>query len=173
MKWAAIILGALVLLTLVTAVAGMLLPREHKATRKARFQQPVSKLWALLADPLSGAAWRSDLASVEMSPDQNGRTVWKEKWKDNTVVVMERTLFEPERKLQTRIASADLPFGGTWTFELTPAGDGCTLRITEDGFVSNPIFRFLARFVFGHTASMERVLQSLGTKFGEQITIEE
>ena len=68
---------------------------------------------------------------------------------------------------------SDLPFGGTWTFELSPQGKESELRITEDGFVSNTLFRFLARFVFGHTGSMEGFLRQLGAKFGEQTVVED
>jgi hypothetical protein len=77
----------------------------------------------------------------------------------------------PTRKLVSRIAGDNLPFGGTWTFEVTPAGDGATLRITERGWVSNPIFRFVLRFVLGYTSNLEMYLRSLGRKFGETAQI--
>ena len=173
MKWIAIVLAALVLLALAMALLGSLLPPDHTATRKARFRRKPSEVWAVVADPLNAATWRDDVVSVEKLPDQNGCAAWKEKWKDGKLIVMQRTLFEPERKLQTRIANTDLPFGGTWTFELSPQGEGSELRITEDGFVSNTLFRFLARFVFGHTSSMEAFLRHLGAKFGEQTVPEE
>ena len=60
-----------------------------------------------------------------------------------------------------RIADPDLPFGGTWTYELKPDGGGTQLVITERGEVYNPIFRFMSRFVFSHTATMERFVASL------------
>ena len=173
MKWMAIVIASLVLLALAMALVGSLLPREHTATRKARFRQRQGAVWAVLADPLRAASWRADVTGVEKLPDQNGRPAWREKWKDGKLVVMERTLFEPERKLQTRIANTDLPFGGTWTFELSPQGEECELRITEDGFVSNTLFRFLARFVFGHTGSMDGFLRQLGANFGEQTAVED
>ena len=173
MKWIAFAIGLLAFLGLAIAFLGSLLPREHSATRKARFKQEPGVVWALLADPLRAASWRADVMSVEPLPDQNGLTTWREKWKDGKLVVMERTLFEPERKLQTRIANTDPPFGGTWTFELSLRGEGSELRITEDGFVSNTLFRFLARFVFGYTSSMESFLRQLGAKFGEQTVVEE
>jgi hypothetical protein len=69
-----------------------------------------------------------------------------------------------------RIASDDLPFGGTWTYEIAAADGGATLRITEDGLVKNAFFRFMSRFIFGHTATMEQYLKDLGKKFGEEVT---
>jgi hypothetical protein len=74
----------------------------------------------------------------------------------------------PDRMLVGRIANTDLPFGGAWTYELTPAGEGLTtLRITEDGEVYNPIFRFVSRFVMGHEATMKQYLGAVGTRFAE------
>ena len=48
----------------------------------------------------------------------------------------------PPRRLVTRIADPNLPWGGTWTTEITPAPGGSVMRITEDGYVNNPLFRF-------------------------------
>ena len=68
----------------------------------------------------------------------------------------------------TRIADRSLPFGGTWTYEITAEAGGSALRITEEGEVYNVIFRFMARFVFGYTATMEGVLRDAGRRFGER-----
>jgi hypothetical protein len=69
----------------------------------------------------------------------------------------------PPRRFVGRIGPG-LPFGGTWTYEIEPAGAGSTLTITERGEIYNPIFRFMARFVFGHTATMEKYLEALRRK---------
>jgi len=54
-----------------------------------------------------------------------------------------------------------LPLGGKWTYELRPVQGGTTLRITEDGEVFNPIFRFMSRFVFTHHRTIDRYLGDL------------
>jgi hypothetical protein len=64
-----------------------------------------------------------------------------------------------------------LPFGGRWEFDITPAGaDASRVTITERGWVSNPIFRFVSRYVMGHTASLEAYLRALGKQFGSEPT---
>ncbi len=70
----------------------------------------------------------------------------------------------PPRHLITRIADPKLPFGGTWTYEIVPAGNSCTLTITENGKVYNPLFRFVSRFLIGQTATMDGYLKALSTK---------
>ena len=42
------------------------------------------------------------------------------------------------------------------------------LQITEDGQVHNPIFRFMSRFVFGYTATIDGFLKDLHAKFGDK-----
>jgi len=63
-----------------------------------------------------------------------------------------------EQKLVTRIADKNLPFGGTWTYEIAPDNRGTTLTITEHGEVYNPVFRFISRSVIGHTAQIDQYL---------------
>ena len=79
---------------------------------------------------------------------------------------METVEMTPPRKLVNRIAGSELPFGGSWTFAVEPLADGATLRITENGYVTNPVFRFVSRFVLGYTTEIEKYLRSLAKKFG-------
>jgi len=59
------------------------------------------------------------------------------------------------------IASKDLPFGGRWEYDVAPDGNGSRLTITERGEVYNPIFRFMARFIFGYTKTIEEYQAAL------------
>jgi hypothetical protein len=60
-------------------------------------------------------------------------------------------------------------FGGTWTFEVEPAADGCNVTITERGEVYNPFFRFMGRFVLGYSGTLNAYLQALARHFGETV----
>jgi hypothetical protein len=72
-----------------------------------------------------------------------------------------------------RIADKDLPYGGQWTYELEPQGLQTALRITEDGEIYNPVFRFVSRFVMGHTATIDNYLRALASRTGDSITIQD
>jgi hypothetical protein len=78
---------------------------------------------------------------------------------------------QPPHRLVGAIDDRKLPFGGSWTYEIAPRAGGCTITITEDGEVYNPLFRFMARFVFGHHATLKQYLASLGNKFGEDVQV--
>ena len=110
------------------------------------------------------------MKSVEEVAAIDGKRAFRERDSHGAIlyVVEEAT---PAHRLVTRIADKSLPFGGTWTHELSPDGPRTTLRITEDGEVYNPLFRFMSRFVFGHTATIDSYLADLGRKLGGPVEI--
>ncbi|SPE37375.1 conserved exported hypothetical protein [Candidatus Sulfopaludibacter sp. SbA6] len=175
MKWVLLAVVALVLLVgLAAMVGGAMLPRSHHATRKTRLRVSPEALYAVLAGPPD---WRTGVRSFGVLPEQDGRKRWWEEDTHRQKVTFELVEDQPPARLAVRIAGrfpdGDLPFGGTWTFEIAPAeGGGSDLRIREDGEIYNVIFRFMARFFFGYTASIEGYLRDLGTKFHESVAIE-
>jgi hypothetical protein len=77
---------------------------------------------------------------------------------------------EPPRRLVTSIEAAPgAPFGGTWTFDIAPDGAGSRVTVTGRGWIANPLFRFLARFVFGNYRTQQGYLVALGKRFGETV----
>lgn len=169
MKLFLLIVGAIVVLGAVMALVGALLPREHIATRSATIQQTPEKLFAAVRDFAALPTWRSEVKSIELLPPQNGLTHYRELTKDGAVTYQVKEE-RPGERLVLEIVDENLPYGGTWTFEFTQSGSATAVRITERGFVKPALFRFLARFVFGYTATMNRYLRALGKKFGEDVT---
>lgn len=166
MKWIFLMGGGLVALVALIALIGALLPPDHVATRAANFRQTPVALFAIVRDFAALPSWRGDLKSVALLPARAGAVCYREVSKHGPVTYLVREERAGER-LVLEIADEGLPYGGTWTFEFRAAPGGAELRITEQGFVKNVVFRFLARFVFGHTSTMEGYLRDLAKKFGE------
>ena len=168
MRYVLIGIGVVVMLALCVALVGWTLPRHHHVTVQRAYVATPAALFALISDVRAYPSWRSDLSKVEVLTDEGGRSRWRETSKSGgpiTYVVEESV---PERRLVSRIADTNLPFGGAWTYELSPMVPTATvLAITEDGDVYNPIFRFVSRFVMGHTATIERYLDDVGKRFPE------
>lgn len=159
---------ALVVLVAVVAVVGWMLPVRHRASVARTYKASPAALFGLITDVRSFPSWRRELTTVEVLPEENGHARWRERTKSGPPITLmiERTI--PDQLLIGRIADTSLAFGGAWTYELTPAGEGETiLRITEDGEVYNPIFRFVSRFVMGHEATINQYLSAVGTRFTE------
>jgi uncharacterized protein YndB with AHSA1/START domain len=140
-------------------VVGYTLPEAHVASRETLLRQPSERVFTALADVEKYPAWRSDVKKVEVLAHGDGMR-WREHG-GNGVITFEIAERRPSTRLVSRIADTSLPFGGTWTYELVQDPAGTRLKITEHGRVFNPVFRFMSRFVFGHTATMETFLADL------------
>ena len=163
MKLLLIVGGLILALVVLVLVVGWLLPVKHQALQAATFSATPERVWQLITDIDSFPGWRGDVKGVTRLPDRDGHIVWVEEG-SNGRMKMEVDLSEPPQRLVTRIADPDLPFGGTWTYRISPASNGTTLTITEDGEVYNPIFRVMSRFVFGHEATMAAYLSAAQKK---------
>jgi uncharacterized protein YndB with AHSA1/START domain len=164
MKWVLIVVAALVALGLLIAVVGWMLPVAHVATRQRSLAAPPEMVWQAITDIDAYPTWRTDVKSVERVPG-SARLTWIERG-GSEVMTFTVDASDPPRRLVTRIADPKLPFGGTWTYELAPSPGGTVLTITENGEIYNPIFRALARFVFGYESTMAAYLEALKKKVG-------
>lgn len=140
MKWILRTILALVVFVGVIALVGYSLPVAHEASRSAEFNKPPEDVFALIADPNGYKGWW-DGADVKTE-------------------VVERV---PPSRLVTKIVG-ETQFGGTWTFDIVPTPTGSRMTITERGEIYNPVFRALAKFVFGYTGTMDGCLQAAQKK---------
>src|SRR5580698_2951878 len=137
MKITLAILGLLVLVVILVIAIGAMLPKAHTVSRSARYSASPEQLFALIAGPQS---WRPDVLESEFT-ETDGRRFEKETTRDKRTITYELLSIDAPRSIQRRIATPNLPFGGTWTFSLQPTDAGTTVRITEAGEVYNPFFR--------------------------------
>lgn len=166
--------GGIAVLVLVCAVAaaavvGLLLPRRHVAATSALLHRPAGEVWLAITDIGAQPTWRSDLVAAEPLPPHDGRAVWLQKTEMGDWPLELTELRMPSVMVAT-VADSSQGFGGTWTYQLVPEGANTRLVITEHGFIDSPLFRFLARFVFGLHGSQETYLRDLGRHFGETTT---
>ncbi len=161
--------GVLALVVAVVIVVGALLPAEHEVTRWVRVRRTPEEVWGTLTDVEAFPSWRPRLARVELLTPEGGRPRWREVGKDGAIT-FELVEADVPRRLVTRIADASLPFGGSWTFVLQADDGGCLLTVTERGEVRNVVYRFMSRFVLGHTATIDAYLRGLGVTYGESVT---
>ncbi|WP_380284309.1 SRPBCC domain-containing protein [Kitasatospora purpeofusca] len=163
-RWAGVAAAALAVGAagaLAAWAAGRRLPVEHLSGGGLELAQPPAAVWDVLTDVDLFPAWRPDVAHVERLPaTAAGRPRWREDGRHGHTVY---EVVESERphRLVTGIADPDLPYGGTWTFVLTPVGAGCTLTVTERGEVYQPLYRAVSHYVTGEGAAVHRFLAAL------------
>lgn len=164
-KVALILVGGIVALVLFVVIIGSLLPESHTASRERVLAAEPAQVFAAISTPSEFAAWRSGVDRVEMLPAVDGKPAFREIGSDGAIAYVFDEVV-PHQRLVSRIADEGLPFGGTWTFEVRPVPEGAALRVTEDGQVYNPIFRFVSRFVVGHHRTLDRYLADLQARLG-------
>jgi len=142
MKWVAFVVVGLVALIAVIAGVGSMLPRTHKASRTLRVKRPPADVWPVVMQVTQAS--------------------------DVPVDVLDN---RPPHRLVTRVSEKEKNFGGTWTIDIASIGDGATVTIAEDGWVANPIFRFISRVVIGHHATMDGILKQVAKTLNEEAVL--
>ena len=142
MKWIVIGLAVVVGLVAVVAIVGSLLPRDHTASRTLRVHRAPAEVWPVITELTAASSVPVDVV------EQN-----------------------PPHRLVSRVKDTEKMFGGTWTIVIAPMPEGSTLTITEDGWVANPIFRFVSRMVIGHHATMDGMLKQVAKRFNEEAAL--
>ena len=144
MKWIWIgVLGLAAIVALV-AIIGSTLPRTHIASRTLRVRRAPQDVWPIVTQLMASSSVPVDVIESDAP-----------------------------RRLVSRVKESEKMFGGTWTVLLAPAdtpstGSASTVTITEDGWVANPIFRFVSRFIIGHHATMDGILTDVAKTLGEE-----
>ncbi|HEY1937715.1 MAG TPA: SRPBCC family protein [Candidatus Angelobacter sp.] len=137
MKWLLIVLMSLAGILILIVAIGALLPQKHRVSRTISLHRPAEEVWGLISGP---PTWRPDVRNYQEISSHEGRRMWRETDKHNQTIMYEAVESVPPRHLVTRIADPNLPFGGTWTYQITSVNHSCSLTITEDGEVYNPLF---------------------------------
>lgn len=158
--WVIRALFGLVAVVAGAAAIGWFLPVAHTASVSRHIARPPADVFALVSDVPGYPRWWTEMERVEPLPLVDGRPRFREHMSTGPVV-FEITAADPPRRFVSTIADPDQPFGGSWTFELAAADGGTRITITEDGEVYNPLFRFLSRFVFSQTATLESFAAAL------------
>ena len=142
MKWIALVVGCLVLLVVIVALIGSTLPRAHVASRTLTIKRAPQDVWPIVTRLMSESSVPVDILEND-----------------------------PPRRLVSKVKDSEKMFGGTWTVTVVPVAAGSTVSVVEDGWVANPIFRFVSRFVIGHHATMDGILKNVAKAFGEEASL--
>ena len=139
MKWFVIAVSSVAAVVALVALIGAALPRTHVASRSLTLRRSPEEIWPVIMRATAASGVPVDVVESD-----------------------------PPRRQVTRIKDTEKMFGGTWTVTIAPLATGSTLTITEDGWVGNPIFRFVSRYVMGHHATMDGMLKEVAKTFNEE-----
>jgi uncharacterized protein YndB with AHSA1/START domain len=165
-----VLLLALALLALYAAGAQM--PREHRSQVAVMLPASRAAVWAAITDYAAMPAWWPAVKALRTEKRADGTLLTWNMDRHGQEVPFRTGESRPPEKLVRVIATEQLPFGGTWTYELTDArGGGTQLTLTGDGFINPPMFRAMAEWFFGlentqrdFLAHLEKHLAAAGGK---------
>lgn len=161
MKRLLIVLSIIVGVVAVVAIVGYLLPATHTVTVSRTFDAPPPVIWDMITDVEAMPEWRRNLEGVTVTSQPGEPLAWRENWGRGDEIPFRVTEREEDRRLVVKIDSDDLPFGGSWTYDLEPLDGGSRLTITEEGEIFDPFFRVASRFFMDTAETMAAYLDDL------------
>ncbi|MBM9579394.1 SRPBCC family protein [Leptospira sp. 201903070] len=144
----------LILLAIGIYGIGAILPIEHSSSLERSFAASPDRIYSLIHNFKEYPSWRPNLKKIEVISSSS----WKETDSHNEVMTYSFVQDRKNELVESKIMDEDKPFGGSWTFVLSSVPNGTRLKITENGKVFSPVFRFFSKFVFGHTATIRSYL---------------
>ena len=165
-RWLWAIVGVVIGLPVLAFVIGMFLPRGHVVSMSIDLRASPERVWLLISDFAGTPQWRADITRVRIDPPSGGAVRFTESSSQGDVP-FEVVRQDPPRLQVVRVVDDDQPFGGTWTWDLQPAGSGTRLTITESGFIKSAIFRTLGALFFSPSDTIEGYLRALAGALSE------
>lgn len=166
------VFGVIVLLLLIAGgliyFDGTRLPATHTVSVSGVVPAPQDKVFALITDVKDGSNWRPRVKSViTLQPDQ-GRDRWVEHYAYHQYMTFLAVQTVAPTLRQVKLDEPRAAYGGTWTYELSPGPTPATteLKITEDGYINPPIYRFMMAHVMGPTKNLDDYMKDIQAAAG-------
>ena len=165
MKLALLIGGGIVALVLVVALIALLvgarLPEEHTATMSRDIAWPVDRVAEVVRNVADQPRWRTGVERIEIIERTDTALRYVEHGSNGAIPFAFREV-RNNAEFRSTIDTDQLPFGGEWTITLETL-DALHTRVTirEDGVVHSALFRFVSRYIMGHTRTIEAYLSDL------------
>lgn len=156
-----IVVGLIMLLAGVLGIIGTFIPKQH--TAKVSFELPISapRTWAIIDDPKAYPDWLSIAERVEILPDRNGRSAFRQSQGRHSFI-LEETVKEAGRRVVRTITDDNKLFGGSWDHIVEPiADDRVRVTVTETGEIYAAIPRAMMRLFFGYDHTLKQFQKDL------------
>jgi uncharacterized protein YndB with AHSA1/START domain len=149
-----IIVGLLVLVGIILYLFGRAQPERHMARIAFTLPKPRAVVWTALVDYPAMAQWWPAVKTVRLETRPNGEVItWNADAHGQQIGFRTQEEQAPAR-LVREIVGDNLPFGGTWTYELVEENGATRMTLTEDGYIKPPFFRAVARLFMKPDATM-------------------
>lgn len=159
MKYALVSVGLFLAVGIFITVVGVCTAKDHETSMTQSYDAPAKTIYELVRNYEDYPKWRTGVKS--MTRDGAARYVEESAHGKIPYRIVEEL---PNSRLVSKIDDANLPFSGTWTFEVSEQNGKTQLRITERGSVPNPVMRFFSAYVFSHERTIRTYLEDVARK---------
>jgi uncharacterized protein YndB with AHSA1/START domain len=149
MKWLLRIVLGVVVLVVVLAAVGLLLPSQYKVQRSLDIAAPADKVYALIVDPREWKRWtvwnrRDPAMKMEYSgPPSGGGAKWSWQSASEGSGSMEFTDARPAERIAYRLSFPEFGMQSNGVLSIAPAGGGVRVTWTNEGDLgSSPVNRW-------------------------------
>lgn len=165
---------AVIMLVVILGIyaGGYFIPPNHVSKTRAVLNRRPDQLFVILSEFNKWPKWNKEASNAARMPDKNGHEVWL--LGDQILEIVQ--IVAPVNgvgQIFVRLADAKSPFQGTWTWLIEPVGGGCSLTIIEEGTIKSPVWRFLAKYLFGYHSTAKTLLFTIGNSIEQAVTPEE
>lgn len=154
-----------VVIVVITYVGGYMLPPNHSSKTRGVINKAPEVLFDYLLDFPKWPRWNREVKNPMRLPDQNGHMVWQLGEHTLEIVEILKPIAGNPGHFIMRVADPKSPFKGTWTWVIEHIGGASQVTIIEEGNVQSPLWRFLAKFLFGHNATAKTHLHALAQHY--------
>jgi len=164
------LVALVVVVGIIVYVDGSSLPVNHSISVIGIVPAAPARTFAIIGDVANGATWRSEVKSVEMLPPDNGMDHWVEDLGHGEKMIFSVTEIDtadPHGHLIRKVRlDGDQRYGGIWTYDVSPGPtpSQSMLKITEDGFINPPIYRFMMAHIFGPARNLNIYMKDIQKK---------
>lgn len=165
---------AIIMLVVILGIyaGGYFLPPAYVAKTRSVINRRPDQLFDMLIDFPKWPRWNKEASNAARMPDHNGHQVWL-LGEQILEIVQIVPLVNGVGQIFTRLHDAKSPVQGTWTWLIEPEGGGATLTIIEEATIKSPVWRFLAKYLFGHHHTGKSLLFQIGNSIEQEIHPEE
>ncbi len=175
-RWLPPLVGGIAISTALAVVGvyayGHSLPARHEVTVRAVVPGDPAEVHALLADPSRRTAWMPRVVRVgRVEDDALGRPVWRQldPADDRFEFAVVSDAF-PSVVL-TAAKPEEIGMSVTWTWTVSPRGEGVEVALTEVGDIPNELFRGVWSLRSGPYAQVERDLGAFAAHLGSDAPV--
>lgn len=163
----------IVSVVLIFAIVGFLgftanLSKNHHVEAEAVYDRPADMVWQVMTDYASMPTWSPTISKAESLGVKDGKPAWHLEMKDGHFIDVSIDESAPHKLFRTTVLDTDTPYSGSWTLSLSAAGNKTAVKLTQEGTIKSPFWRFVTHYITGEDTAIKQTLAQTGEELAKR-----